>query len=127
MNKTTFEMNLPLAMPSVVKTLLGDVNGRQFLANRLSEASFRVVQDGDSLSIMASKQDPTRSYYFLFAQDHLIFNMKVYSDCIGNVHKFFLETLASELRLLISIAKEYLTDAAVSSNNVNGKPKKYIG
>jgi len=120
-----FEMTLPLAIPKLVKALLDDEKGRRYLLAQLSEASFHVVQD-DSKSIMASKQDPTRFYGFLFATDCVMFKMRVYSDAIGNPHKFFLQTLSGEFHLIMSMAKEYLTGKAVSGNNEIGKPRKYI-
>ncbi len=126
MHETTFEMNLPLALPSVVKMLLDDEKGRRFLNAKLFQASFHVEQDDDSKSIMASKQDPTRTYGFFFRPDCLTFQMEVYSDAIGNPHKFFLQTLTGELRFILSIAKEYLTRAAVSQNDGNRKSGKYI-
>jgi hypothetical protein len=127
MSETIFKMELPLAMPHAIRTLLDDEKGRQFLCSQLFEASFHVNQDEESKFIMALKQDPTRVYGFLFRPDNLLFTMKVNSDAIGNPHKFFLQTLMGELRLIVNIAKEYLTDAAVSRNSGDGKQQKYIG
>lgn len=125
--ETVFEMGIPLAVPSVVKLVMSDEKGKQFLHRQLSEASFHVRLDEESKSVVASKQDPARTYGFWFRQDDLVFKMKIYSDVIGNPHRFFLQTMADELRLIISLAEEYLTGSAVSRRKGKGKPGKYIG
>lgn len=115
MNEAEFEMKLPLAIPARVKALLENDQGRKYLINKLSEATFRVQEKPKCLT--AVKLGPSRSYGFQFdwlENNYLLFSMEVDSATISNPHKFFLEILASELHMIVNFAKEFLAEKATN-------------
>lgn len=113
MEETKFEISLPLAMPTSVRSVLESTQGRQYLKRKLFEASFHVIEQ--SKSIAAVKHDPSRAYGFSFDSDQLLFSMKIHSDIISNPHKFFLDTLDSELSLIVKLAREFLENQSTNS------------
>jgi hypothetical protein len=127
-NEKSFEMQLELALPSPVKSILKDAKGRNFFESKICDASFKIVKRTDmDFDFLIVKADPIRTYFFAFKKDSATFKMELNSNLVNNPYQFYLEILSGELRMITSIALEYMSEIAKVTDTEVTRPECYIG
>jgi hypothetical protein len=126
-----FELTLLVALPSTVRKVLRDHNGRAFLANKLREATFAIAENSEDSSLTFYKADPFRPYFLVFQNDStLVYKMVIANqEFVNNPWKYFLEVLFRELNLLQDVATEYISSQNVltAENTESSSSTLYIG